>query len=193
MNFSAAAKAQIAGAVVRADFLVELGFLSEIIRIRQNSIGPTQTLDGKIWRGFGGLGSIGALTQPVNGSAPSLTMKLSGVEPDFANRARGERNEYYNRPVVIYIQFFDEDWQCLDNPYALAFARMTTLKSSMKTDDDGTKTYDVTLTADSPFSGRRRPAYSYWTDQDQQLRYPGDKGLERAATINNKLIKFPAS
>lgn len=191
MNFSSAAQAQMAGQIVRCDVLAEFQFLSETIRL-WNGFGPLPTLDGKVWEGVAGMGDISGLSQSYNGSAPPLTLSISGVDARFAAKAKAESEEYFNRPIVVFLQFFTEDWQPLDNPYGLTMARMTNLTSQMKTAPDGkSKTYTVSITAETPFAVRRRPPFGYFTDRDQKLRYPGDNGLSRVAGIDNRVIRFP--
>lgn len=179
----------MAGQVVRCDVLAEFMFVSETIRL-WNGFGDLPTLDGKTWQGIAGLGDISGLSQSYNGSAPPLSLSVSGVDARFAAKAKDEASEYFNRPIVIYLQFFTEDWQPLDNPYGLTMARMTNLTSQMKSGPEG-KVYTVAVTAETPFAVRRRPPFGYYTDRDQQIRYPGDKGLSRVAGIDNRVIRFP--
>ncbi|GLR55127.1 hypothetical protein KYK30_31745 [Shinella yambaruensis] len=190
MNFSEAAKIQMAGGTVRAALLLELQFTSGNEWLWEGG-GPIKTLDGRTWEGTGGLGSIEGISQAVNGVAPEVRFRLSGVDADFAAKAKGETEEYLYRPALIYIQFFDEAWQPLDNPYSLMFVRMTGLAPSFESTDAG-RVYEVAVTAETPFAVRRRAPYGYLTDRDQQLRHPGDRGLERVAGIDNKNIIWPA-
>lgn len=191
MDYSTAAKAQMAGAVVRVDTLVEMMFASETIRL-WNGFGPLTTLDGKVWTGAGQMGSISGTSQSINGSAPPLVLTLSGVDATFAAKAKAEETEYYNRPVVLYTQFFTEAWQPLDEPYGLTMARMTQITSRRSPGPNGPE-YIVSITAETPFAVRRRPRYGYLTDPDQRRRYPGDLGLDRIAGINNKTITWPVA
>lgn len=190
MNFSAAAKVQSAGGRVRAALLLELQFLSGTERVWEGG-GSIKTLDGRTWEGTGGLGSIDGISQAVNGVAPEVLFRLSGVDADFALKAKGESEEYLYRPSLVCIQFFDEGWQPLDNPYSLMFVRMTGLEAKFEGTAQG-RIYELAMTAETPFAVRRRPAFGYLTDRDQQLRHPGDRGLERAAGIDNKNIVWPA-
>lgn len=190
MNFSNAAKVQMAGGTVRAALLLELQFLSGNEWLWEGG-GTISTLDGRTWEGTGGLGSIDGISQAVNGVAPEVLFRLSGVDADFALKAKGESDEYLYRPSLIYIQFFDDAWQPLDNPYSLMFVRMTGLEAKFDSTEQG-RIYEVAVTAETPFAVRRRPPFGYLTDRDQQLRHPGDRGLERVAGIDNKNIVWPA-
>lgn len=189
MNFSEAAKVQMGGGIVRAALLLELMFLSGTIRLWEG-FGALVTNDGKSFQGTAALGSIEGISQSINGTAPEVRFRLSGVDADFAVKAKADADEYVYRPAVVYIQFFDENWQCLDNPYALTVVRMTGLEVSFDGSGDS-RVYEVSVNAETPFAVRRRAPFGYLTDRDQQLRHPGDKGLERVAGIDNRNITFP--
>lgn len=189
MIFSEAAKVQMAGGLVRAALGLEMHFASGIERLWEG-FGPLTTNDGKTWKGTAALGSIEGISQSINGSAPEVRFRLSGVDAEFAVKAKAEAEEYVYRPAIVYIQFFDDDWQPLDNPYALTVVRMTGLEVSFDGSGDE-RVYEVAVNAETPFAVRRRAPFGYLTDRDQQLRHPGDKGLERVAGIDNKNITFP--
>lgn len=189
MDFEPAIQEQLAGRLVRCDALVEFRFVSETVRV-WNGFGPLQTIDGRVWSGLAEMGRISGLAQAINGKAPAQSFTLSGVDSTFAAKARADSAEYENRPVLVYLQFFDEKWACLGAPVALSFRFMGQITASMSQGDNG-PVYAVTITAETPFTNRRRPSHAYNTDRDQQSRHPGDRGMERAAGIDNKQITFP--
>lgn len=188
-DFGQTINADLEGKRVRVAPLVKFDFVSGIIRL-WNGVGRLDTQDGQSWQGIANMGDVGSLDQSYNGDAPSQTFRLSGVDADFANIARGNRDEYYRQPVTVYLQFFDEDWQTLDNPFAVTLREMQQLRASKQLTDGG-EVYTVEITAETPFTIRRRPPSSYYTDRDQQLRYPGDRGCEYVANIDGKSITFP--
>ncbi|GAB5376469.1 MAG: hypothetical protein AcusKO_29310 [Acuticoccus sp.] len=189
MDFSEAIKAQLAGERVRVDALVEFSFLSDTVRL-WNGFGTLKTSDDRNWEGIGGIGRIDGLEQSVDGTAPEQTFTLSGVDSRFAALAKGSADEYYRRPVSVFLQFFDDDWQTLDSPLAISLRHMERLKATRAQGDEGF-VYTVSITAETPFTTRRRPPFSYYTDRDQQRRFPGDRGCEEIAGIEGKKIVFP--
>lgn len=189
MDFSATIQAALGGEVVRMDALVEFDFLSETIRL-WNGTGTLKTLDGKSWEGIAGLGDIDGLEQSVDGTAPEQTFTLSGVDARFAAVAKGDADEYFDRPVKVYLQFFDAGWQPLDDPFAVSLRRMQRIKAK-RTDTEEGFVYSVSVMAETPFTTRRRPPFSYNTDRDQNRRFPGDRGFEEVAGIDGKKITFP--
>ena len=191
MDFPEAIRAQLEGRVVRCDVLVRFGFTTGAKRL-WNGSGPLPTNDGQTWEGIGGIGSISGLQQAINGASPPLDFTVSGVDSDFAARAKADRASWFNQPVLVYWQFFDENWQCLDMPMPFRFGRMKTLSADRKWDDSGKHhVHTVSIRAEGLFIDQRRPRYGFYTDADQQGRSPGDRFCERVAGIEGKIIDFP--
>lgn len=189
MDFPEAIKAMLAGKNVRRARLVLFDFASGPIGVWQG-FGPLQTKDGKLWHGVGELGSISGVAQAINGSSPELRLTLSGVDETFAMKAKAEADEYYNRAVTVFSQYFDEDWQCLDLPFAEIWALMRKLTPAAEMQDDG-KVRTITISGETPFATKKRPRFAYLSDRDQQSRHPGDKAAERVQGIDNQLVTFP--
>jgi hypothetical protein len=201
MNFSDAVKAQLHGRVVRRARLVLFDFASGQIGV-WNGARPLRTahpfLDGQNqrWIGAHGLGRLEGVAQSIDGSAPEMRLSISGVDDRFAAKVKAEAAEYYNRSVWIYSQFFTADndlrgpWQLLDKPFAESWGLMHSMIAKREPTDNGWLR-TVTITAETPFSGRKRPPFSYLTSTDQEYRYPGDRGADEVAGIENKLVKFP--
>lgn len=197
MDFEPAIQAQIDGQTIRAAWLVKLDFLSGA-QFVWNGFGPVVTTDGQRWEGAFGQARIEGVGQAVNGKAPEFVMTLSGVDPTFAAKVRDEAEEYYGRIASVFIQFFggpDDDvglWQCLGDKLPYFWGQMYTLKPSKKPNQEGDGfLHEIGLTVESPFAGRRRPRFSYYTDRDQQLRFDGDLGCSRVSGIELRNIVFP--
>ena len=192
MDFSEAIAAQIAGRSVKMSPLLRLDFLSGTQRYWMGT--GDLPAGGHVWTGSKGLVDIGPVTAPVNGDAPEQTFTLSGVDEAFVTVATASKAEYYGRLCFIYFQFFDATdpnlWQSLDSPVAFWWGRMFGLKAALASEDDGF-TQTLTLSAETVFASRRRPRNAYYTDRDQQARFPGDRGMERVLGMQSKLITSP--
>lgn len=189
MPFPSVIAAELGGKTVRCDAFVEIGFANGARRMH-NGFGTIETNDGKVWQGIGNLGSISGLQQAINGTAAPLELSLSGVDAGFAAQAKGNRDNWYMRPVVVFLQFFDADWQPLDMPFAVAFATMRQLTIDRRSTEEG-MVYTVTVQAEGPFITRKRARYGFYSDTDQQKRFPGDRGCERTQGIEQHNIIFP--
>lgn len=189
MNFPEAIQAQIEGRLVRVAELYEADFAGGMWR-GWEGFRDLETQDGRLWLPTKGALQLDGVQQAINGDVPTQTIKLSGVDPTLVAKAKGLTSEYYLRPFRVYWQFFDEAWQTLDLPFAMTLRLMTNYDISMQSGEDG-QVYEITMTAETPFLTPALPPYGYLTDRDQQTLYPGDRGLERTAAIDQKLIKFP--
>jgi hypothetical protein len=189
MIFPEMIRHQLEGGVVRRSKLVVFNFLSGPKRVWRG-FGKLRTVGGAEWDGIGDLGTIQGLQQSINGEAVPQTFSLSGVNPDLLAKAIGDPGEFYLRPVIVFQQYFTDKWQVLDSPFALSLRLMANIEVSMESDEQG-NTYEITLTAESPFLNPTSPPNGYYTDRDQQTQFPGDRGLEDVATVAEKVITFP--
>lgn len=189
MDFSPAIEAQLSGKTVRKAPLIELMFASGTVYL-WNGFRKLRTLDGRLWEGTKGHGQLTGLQQSFEGNAPQMTLELSAVDQRFITTAIGETDEYYDRMVRIWAQFFDADWQPLGLPYARQWGLMKSLTPSREAEEDGFSR-KIVLNIESPFAKRRRPRHGFMTDRDQQNRFTGDRGCERVAGIQNRTIAWP--
>jgi len=189
MVFPETTKAHLAGRSVRKARLLEMSFLSGTMGV-WNGFGILETKDGKVWNGLQGFGKISGIASTMGGKAPELIFTLSGVDEEFAAKAKGEAVEYFNRAAVVYDQFFDEEWGLLDQPYAVSFGMMRKLTSTREASNDGF-VRTVSISAESPFSAKKRAKFAYLTPQDQRNRHPGDAFADDTPGIDTRRITFP--
>jgi len=191
MSFSETVAASLTGAKIRAAFLVEMQFVSQAMRL-SNRNADLKTNDGRIWRGLRGLGSISGLERAVAGTAPQAVFSLSGVAQNVQAEEQGDPSDYVNQPIGVSIQFFTEDWGLLDAPYAIWGGTMQTVQDTFAW-NGGSKAWTsiCSLTAESWFIGRSRPPYAFYSHNDQQLRFPGDLGLQFMAMLQNMVTRWP--
>lgn len=149
---------------------------------------------GQIWQGIGSMIQIDGLEQAMGTNAPRSTFTLSGVDAEIVRLARQASARVKDRPCQVYIQFFEiapggdkMPWAPLDAPYAI----WSGIMDQMSYGAEGPTQRRVTLTAESIWTGRRRPAYGFWTDRDQNARFPGDRGLEQVVNLVQKTIRWP--
>jgi hypothetical protein len=183
---------QIAARQVRRAALVKMEFESETIRAWAG-VGPLVTTDGATWSGVGTLISISAISSGPGGAAGQLTIGLDGVDPKIVALARAERDELAGRFITLYLQYFDSAWQPVGAPKARWLGRMDTLRivSTRPESNDGARVRGITLTAESWAGDRSRPSYGFYSDRDQQKRFPGDRGLERITILQDKVLTWP--
>lgn len=153
---------------------------------------------GKTWKGLSRWVSVDGLDQSATLDSSAMTFTLSGVEDVVLSLIKSaNRENYVRRLVILYLQFFDADWQPLDDPYALKAGLMDDMQISRQqvVADNGSVTWNrtVKLPAQNIFFGRGVAPYSLWTDRDQQKRHPGqnDKGLQFLPVLQDTDIPVP--
>lgn len=155
---------------------------------------PADALDvgGATYRGFGEIANIPATKQMINGKAERVEFTLSGVDGDIlAIASGGDAQQVKGKRVLVGFAFFDEAWQ-LVGPirwcanYTADFIGLQQAGGGMP-EDPIVRT--ITLSCGSLMTARRRPSLSYFSNQDQQRRHPGDRFCERVAVYANGFNK----
>lgn len=185
--------AKLAGREVAASLLVYMGFKTTPRRW-WTGFGDLVS-GGHTWLGTGSMIQIDGLEQAVGTTAPRTTFTLSGIDADIVTLARQSSDRVKDRSCIIYIQFFEimptdgavQPWTPLDAPYAI----WSGIMDQMTYAADGPAQRSVQLTAESIWTGRRKPAYGRYTDRDQNARFPGDRGLEQLPDLIQKQIRWP--
>jgi len=165
-------------------FLVRFHFVSGTVRV-WTGFGRLQTLDGQVWSGLGELGTIDGLTTAFNGTAPAGRLTVSGVDAGLLSVAVGETDDFVGQPVAIFLQAF-AGRALSGNPCAIAMRLMMSLEVSRTL---GTRT--LSIAHETPYTGRNRPAGGFYSDRDQQKRYPGDTFCDRAPLLMFQSRRWP--
>ena len=165
-------------------FLVRFHFVSGIKRL-WTGFGSLVTLDGQQWSGLGEIGTIDGLSTAFNGTAPAGSLTVSGVDTDLIAVAVGETDDFVGRPVAIFLQAFN-DRALSGNPCAIAVRLMTALEVTRSA-----TSRSLSISHETPYTGRNRPAGGFYSDRDQQKRHPGDTFCERAPMLIFQSRKWP--
>jgi hypothetical protein len=175
----------LARRTVVLDLLVRFDFLSGAMRLWQG-FGTLHTNDGNNWEGIGRLGQISDLESAIGGTAPQAKFILSGVDPTILADALDQETEIYGRNCDVYMQFFNEDFTPLDNPYVIWSGLMDTLRITQTVD-----TCQVEMTAETLFARRSKPPLGVLSDREQQQFFPGDNALTGIPALMSKTSIWP--
>lgn len=154
------------------------------------------TVGGRTWRGLSNIASVDGLDQAATYESSAMTFTLSGVEKPGADLSflaiavSSDRENYVRRLATVYMQFFDDDWQALDEPFALKAGFMGQASVSRVRAGDG-YVRTISMPAYNIFLGRGVAPYSTYTDRDQQKRFPGDKGMQFIPSLQQTQIPVP--
>ncbi|MCA0401284.1 MAG: hypothetical protein LCH38_10770 [Proteobacteria bacterium] len=175
-------------AVLRAAHLFHAAFKSGDVRFWTGR--GDLVAGGHTWTGSADFIGVSEIDAAAGAFASPFTVTLSGLPAEhfdaYARLMVVDASEYRGRAITVSICFFDEAWQVIEEPIACqtGFMDVPILDA-----DAGSRR--ITLQCEGPFVTRSRPRHGFYTDEDQQLRYPGDKGLEFAPISATRNVKSP--
>jgi hypothetical protein len=193
MSFPSVIQTALEGGAVRCAHLVEFLFKTQTRRLWNGSY--KLSANGHDWFGIRKLGTIEGLDDPGNLEAGDMRFTVSGVDPRMLAIIQlaltEHKEEYIDRLVQVWLGFFDEDWQLLDAPIARAAGMMDRIEVTRAGLEDGSSRRTISISAHNIFSGRSSAPASFYTDADQKLRSPGDRGLETIDESVETVVQVP--
>lgn len=132
-----------------------------------NSLG-TYTWGGQDWLGVGSLGSISQVEEGIDVSPYAITLTLSGLDATMSGAALTE--DYFMRPVTIYMGVLDSDDSLLANPTPIWSGFMDQMNLSVGSEGGDA----IQLIAESELSRFDVSRNLMYTNAAQQERYSGD-------------------
>jgi len=190
-DFPAAIQNMLNGRTVRVAHMVEL--LLDSPKRMWNGFRDVTTSDGKTWNGLGGLGSITGLEEDdTNMQSTELRLTVSGVDAALLQTAIAEdRALYIGKLIIIWLVFFDEEWQPIETPIARKAAIIDGVDVSRHSSDEGPSVRSLSMVAQNLFYGRSLPPAAFYSNRDQQIRSPGDRGFEFVSDSIETVIPVP--
>ena len=163
--------------VVRPFYLLDLEFDSGNLYL-WTGLGDL-TVGSATYTGVGNILGIQPIEESSELSANGASFSLSGVNQALLALARDE--DYQGRPVTLKVGAFDENGDVISDPVIIFSGFMDV----MSIEDSG-ETGNITLTAENKLIAFERANIRRYTNQDQQLYHPGDKGFEFVTGIQEK-------
>ena len=133
----------------------------------------------------GTLGNISPVSEDgLQDSA--ISVSFSGV--DSSTLAAAAAQDFINSPVMVRIIPHDEDWVPVGDGILL-FDGFTTEAPSISYGRES----EVSVSCKGKFAALDRNRSERYSDAEQQRKYPGDLGMQYAASVANKEVTWPAS
>lgn len=159
------------------------------IKPGKNAIDTT----GQTYKGFGQLRDIPEFQQLLNGQAERVEFTLSGVSSDIlAIAGADDAPNVKAKDCALGFGLLSDDWsQLLANIHWIRKYRADFLSARQELSEDLDQPIirTVALSVGSRHTGRRRPALSFFTNQDQQRRSADDKFCERTPLYSQDVTK----
>lgn len=187
-------RAMIAGRAVRMAHMVEFDFdsVSGFDPVYLWNGSRTITSGGHDWVGLRGLGSISGIDEVSTITSSTIKATLSGLDTAMMGLAVSEdKTHYLGRLLRVWLQFFDADFQIMDDPYARCAGLMDGMEVTRSQGADGATVRSISVTAPNIFFGRVQSPIGYYTDSDQKKKSPGDRGCEFIPDLVNSSIAVP--
>jgi hypothetical protein len=147
---------------------------------------------GAVYQGFGELSNIPAFNQLLNGTAARVSFTLSGVSGEvLAIASGGDADQVKSKRAAVGFGLMDKSWVLLGEVHwCVSYTADYLSISQQPTGDATTPTVrTIALSCGTRFTGRRRPSFSYFSDTDQQGRFPGDVFCSQVGNYANGFNK----
>ena len=165
-NFPSTVLTALAANHVATVTFAKLEFSSGTLYLH-NSIG-TYTWGSQSWLGTGDLGNVSSIEEASGASPYKITLSLSGVDSTISNAALTE--DYYMRPVTLYLGALDANDDLLADPTEVWAGFMDQLNVSLGADGGDA----IELIAESELAKFERASNERYTDSNQQATHPAD-------------------
>lgn len=160
-------------------FFVQLDFTQPL---RVCSAGYDIAWNGVNWLGLGALGSIEPIEEQATLEATGIRLTLTGIPPEMIAISLGE--QYQGRPCQIWFAPLREDLQLAVQPVRLFYGGMDTMDAEVG------ETATISLSAESRMVAWDKPKVRRYNNEDQQSRYPGDRGFEYVPQMVEKNLMW---
>jgi hypothetical protein len=149
-------------------------------------------LTGAMYNGVGAIQDVPAFKQLINGKAERVEFSVSGVSGRILEIASGgDSDQVKGKRCAVGFAVMDSAWALLGAVKWCANYTADFLAIHQAVTDDPKQPIvrTVTLSCGTLLTSRRRPALSYFSDQDQQARFPGDLFCQRTPVYANGFAK----
>lgn len=172
----------VTAGVIYPAFLVELEFPSATIRL-WTGYGDL-SWNSQTWTGSGGLLSVGFAEETQELEAKNAVIEMNGAPDSVVALALAE-DGYQGRPARIWFALFDSTRALVNDPSRHFSGMMDTM-----TIVDDPERPVIQLSCEDDMAALNRPRERRYTHEDQQIDYPGDKGFEFVASMQDREIKW---
>lgn len=135
----------------------------------------------KRYVGAGNLLNISAVQENVELRAAGLSITLSGILQPLLDKAL--KDDYQGREVVVWLGGMDAENDVISTPVIIFSGFMDTMSIA-----DGGEASVIQLSVENRLIEFERTRVRRYTNNDQKIDYPADKGLEYVAEIQEKSI-----
>ena len=181
-GFSTAVNDALQAQNVNLVMFAKLEFPSGTLYVH-NGLG-TYNWDSQDWLGVGDLGSISKVEEGTDVSPYAITLTLSGLDSTMSGAALTE--DYFMRPVTVYLGLLDADDVLIDTPTQIWEGLMDQMNLTVGANGGDA----IQLIAESELSRFDKSKNLMYTNANQQQRYAGDLFFSHIHKVEGAKIKW---
>jgi hypothetical protein len=162
-------------------YLAEIDHPAGITRLN-SGVTPVER-GGQIFKALGKMGTVSGITQRMDGRSQEVVMSLASPTLDDDSEDIISQS-VAGRFAFVWQAFLTPEWQIIGEPIQLANITMDSQEVSV--DDSGNQVFQIKGYM-TQFAARRvMPVY--YSNETQQAEFPGDTGMDRIASLADKVI-----
>jgi hypothetical protein len=142
--------------------------------------------NSQAWTGIGSLGSVSTIEEGSGVEAKGITLTMSGIDATLLADVLGEFQ--VGLPAIVSLGLFDSTGALIADPVTSWAGRM----DQPTIDVDGT-TATIAINCESRLLDMNVAVDRRYTNEDQQLDHPGDRGIEFVNSIQEVVIYWGRS
>lgn len=143
----------------------------------------TRSWNGFLWQGFGDLIGISAIVESKETVASGLSVSLSGINPALVSAAIQESRQ--GATGKVWLALLDTAGNFIADPVLAFVGRL-----DVPTIADSGETCTISITYENRLVDLKRARNLRYTHEAQQSLFPGDKGFEYVAAIQDYQVTW---
>lgn len=136
--------------------------------------------NGHRWVGLGNFGKITAVEEDAELKMTGISITISGIPTTV--RINTVLREYVGKICIVYVAPIDEQY-LIAEPIVVFKGKIDVIGMEY-----GNETFSINMTVESQMAEWKRSRISRFTNEDQQIRYPGDLGLQFVSKVAEQEI-----
>lgn len=171
---------------IRVSLFARLNFDSQTLRLWNGAWNKTLDIDGEgpeTWVGLGRFGGVEIASEGSDLGAEPCRLMLTGIESTLLSLAVSE--PYQNRRVAVWLALIDSTGGIAGEAVQIFGGFMDSMSVY-----DGGERGEITLECLSELAELERPFERRWTDQDQRIDFPNDRGFEYVSALQRVPIRW---
>lgn len=139
--------------------------------------------NGQTWIGAGNLIGLSSVEEGTDVAATGVEVQLAGVPPSLVAAVIGDAQQ--GLPGRVWIGLLDAAGALIIDPVQVFAGRLDVPQIADQVD-----TCTISISYESRLIDLNRPREWRYTHESQQVLYPGDKGFEYVAALQDKEITW---